>query len=193
MSSFESLSKATFLWWRSKVQLEAEPPGSELIDGLQDFMRLYQAMLLLSAQVAAEGGQPPKLTDWLHEYAVRSFKDKVCLQYRPTSIRKVTCCLDLINLSDQDHTIIHPTVIALADSNSAPLPLYLILPSVLQIKNQCWACYWLADSSWHGGLSYTFNFALSNTEEHRLSIWHGTRTLLLLKVYSAKTLHARHK
>ena len=40
-------------------------------------MRLYQAKLLLHAQMVAEGEAAPKLTAWLHEYCVRSFKDKV--------------------------------------------------------------------------------------------------------------------
>ena len=44
---------------------------------MQDFMRLYQAKLLLHAQMVAEGETAPKLTAWLHEYCVRSFKDKV--------------------------------------------------------------------------------------------------------------------
>lgn len=44
-------------------------------------MRLYQAKLMLDAQMHAEGKEAPKLTDWLHEYAVRSFKDKVGLSH----------------------------------------------------------------------------------------------------------------
>lgn len=48
--------------------------------GMQDFMRLYQAELLMETK--AEGKYPPpRLTDWIRGYAINAAKDKACLPY----------------------------------------------------------------------------------------------------------------
>jgi hypothetical protein len=42
----------------------------------QDFMRLYQAEMLMEIQVGGEA-PPPRLTEWLRGYAIKSLNDKV--------------------------------------------------------------------------------------------------------------------
>ena len=49
------------------------------MSSLQDFMRLYQAELLLEVKMGSSG-PTPRLNDWLRGYAIDATKDKVCMK-----------------------------------------------------------------------------------------------------------------
>ena len=48
----------------------------------QDFVRLFQAELLMEAQLAGGGPPPPRLVDWIRGHAERSLQDKVYIRCR---------------------------------------------------------------------------------------------------------------